>query len=289
MLHIVSCTLKHIFIAFTNSLKAMYTPEEYQVLFFEFLHVRAGVSKSVFYTQPDLALNTQICNIIEQDLKRLISGEPFQYVLGQVEFCNLTIHVDSRALIPRPETEELCFEIQKRFTSNGPILDLCTGSGCIAIALKHFFKCNEVYAGDCSDAALNLCYENANRHDLNINRFTFNLYETPIAIPDSFFDLIVSNPPYITPAEKSELHARVINFEPHMALFTPDDDGLLPYRQILKIAELHLNSNGILALELHSRTATAVFKLIQDSRIFTSLKLMHDLSGNIRFLFAYKI
>lgn len=289
MLSIATCTLKHIFKEFTNSLQALYTPDECQILFFEFLQVRAGISKSVFYTQPDYALNTQICIILGQDIKRLIAGEPFQYVLGQVEFCNVTIRIDSRALIPRPETEELCFEIQKRFTSNGPILDLCTGSGCIAIALKHFFKLNDIYAGDCSDAALNLCNENAQRLGLSVNSFLFNLYELPVSFPHSFFDLIVSNPPYITPAEKSGLHARVLNFEPHLALFTPDPEGLEPYRQILKIAELHLNKNGILALELHSQTAAAVFKLIQDSRIFTSTELMHDLSGNIRFLFAHKI
>jgi len=222
--------------------------------------------------------------------ERLAAFEPIQYILGEAWFYGMAFKVNRHTLIPRPETEELCEIIIKNTPDeNLNILDVGTGSGCIPITLlKH--KVNwKATALDIDDEALDIATENAKAQGVS-DRVTFEVTDFIQDVTSSKkWDLIVSNPPYITPAEKSGLHARVLNFEPHLALFTPDPEGLEPYRQILKIAEFHLNKNGILALELHSQTAAAVFKLIQDSRIFTSTELMHDLSGNIRFLFAHKI
>lgn len=282
------CSLKDILQKFTSLLNTLYTPETIQFLFFECIQHRAAISKTVFYTRPEYIIDAEICSRIDTDLKRLSTGEPYQYIIGYVQFCKLPIQVDARALIPRPETEELCIEIHKRYKPQSSILDLCTGSGCIALTLKQWYPKNNVYAGDCSEAALDLCNENAKRLLLPLHTFLFNLYDTEIYLPNTGFDLIVSNPPYITPQEHHELDACVINFEPHLALFTPDEDGLLPYLQILKIAKQHLNAQGKLALELHSKTAHTIFKLMQDSSIFTSVELVLDMSGNTRFLFAQK-
>ena len=197
----------------------------------------------------------------ELALERLKTAEPVQYILGYAWFLDYKIKVNKDVLIPRPETEELVTQLlynNKKFT--GTILDIGTGSGCIAITIKRLLPEAKIFAVDVSAAALNVAKQNAKD-----NKCEINFIEDDILNPDfkkypDKVDIIISNPPYISEKEKEEMHANVLKYEPHLALFT-DDDSLQFYKAILSFAKKKLKKQGELYLELNSEYAEAVFDL----------------------------
>jgi release factor glutamine methyltransferase len=221
---------------------------------------------------------------IRSVVKRLQANEPFQYIMGEVYFADLNIKIDQRALIPRPETEELIALILELGLPFGSILDLCTGSGCIALALQNKFPNAQVVGLDLSPEAIALARENALQTKLNV---TFVIEDILSWQAAQTFDLLVSNPPYIPQQEAQLMAANVLDFEPHIALFVPDHDPLLFYKRIVAIAHTSLRSKGYLALEIHEDLAAQTLALLQTDA-FENPRIYRDLQGKERMILAQK-
>jgi release factor glutamine methyltransferase len=251
--------------------------------------------KSFFgYSRTDLAVNPDI-RLTESEMlklhfaiKDLKKYKPIQYIIKKIDFLNTRIMVNESVLIPRPETEELVDLILKKETSsNLRILDIGTGSGCIAIALKKNLKNASVFGVDISKAALNLASKNAFINEVLLHFLDFNILD-PKPVPDfNSLDIIVSNPPYVTRAEKSEMKENVLRYEPHEALFV-EDDPLLFYKAIHYFASDHLKTGGRIYLEINEKFGKEVALLFMRPH-FKQCKIVKDIHGKDRFVFAVKI
>jgi len=208
---------------------------------------------------------------------------PIQYILGETEFYGLPFRVNDSVLIPRPETEELVDWIRSENNRNEAlnILDIGTGSGCIAIALKHEFPNAAVEAFDISDKALETARSNAGLNKLDVEFSKVDILN--VADQSKKWDIIASNPPYIPELEKSEIEANVLEHEPHLALFVPDNDPLLFYRHIALFAKKQLNPNGKLYFEIHRDYGKECMELLA-SLGFSEIELRKDISGNNRMI-----
>ena len=220
-------------------------------------------------------------------VQRLEKSEPLQYILGKTEFYGLTLEVNPDVLIPRPETEELVeLSLQKIKGKQVKILDVGTGSGCIAIVLAHRLKNAEVYAIDLSENALETAKRNARLNNVSIRFERVDiLHETlPFA---TAFDVLISNPPYVRESEKSEMLPSVLNFEPHQALFVPDDDPLLFYRRIALLGNEKLSSGGWLFFEINTAFAADMIGLLR-RQSYRNAEIICDLSNKERIIAAQK-
>jgi release factor glutamine methyltransferase len=254
------------------------------------------ICKRLNWTSSDLLLN-QNERLSESDLlyvrrfvKGLLAKEPFQYIIGETEFYGLTILCDSRALIPRPETEELVQWVIESVKEPKRIVDLCSGTGCISLALKSRFPTAHVQAIDFSDEALKLSEENAKKLKLDIEIIHENVLDFSHAFisNNANFDVIVSNPPYIPNKEKSMLSKHVIEHEPAMALFVEDSDPIIFYKEIIKFAEMNLQRGGLLFFELHESYGNEVLEFIQLFD-FEEIEIRPDLQGKSRMMKAQKV
>jgi len=254
------------------------------------------ICKRLNWSSSDLLLN-QNERLSESDLlyvrrfvKGLLSSEPFQYILGETEFYGLKILCDSRALIPRPETEELVEWVIECSKEPRRIIDLCSGTGCISLALKSNFLNAHVQAIDFSIDAVKLCEENARNLQLNIEIIQENVldFNGEFISGDLLYDIIVSNPPYIPNKEKNTLSKHVIEHEPSMALFVDDSDPIIFYKEIVKFAEKKLKSGGLLFFELHESYGNEVGEFIQLFG-FEEIEIRQDLQGKSRMMKAQKV
>ena len=219
--------------------------------------------------------------------KRLLLGEPIQYVIGEHEFFNLKLIVNKNVLIPRPETEELVDIVLKNHLDEGlNILDIGTGSGCIALALKKHLKNAKVFAIDVSQEALNTACKNAEVNKLDVNFSKADILHEEYNLPQTI-DIVISNPPYIPPSEKNLMHKNVTDFEPNLALFVSEDDPIIFYKRILKLASKHQNKKMKVYFELNDRFCEHVVKYAHEVG-FSNVQVMMDLQGKNRFLIAYK-
>jgi release factor glutamine methyltransferase len=218
---------------------------------------------------------------------RAAAGEPLQYITGYTEFCGHRIEVRPGVLIPRPETEEMTLMIisgNKGFS--GCITDLCTGSGCIAIALSLALPGASVTATDLSPAALEAAAHNTAATGAEVTIIAGDvLNDDPAHIPMS--DIIVSNPPYVTMREKEAMHRNVLDHEPHEALFVPDDDPLLYYRAIAGIAKARLRPGGSLWLEVNESYARGTARLLNNES-YREITVIKDIRDKERFVKAVK-
>jgi release factor glutamine methyltransferase len=216
-----------------------------------------------------------------QELK---NHRPLQYILGETEFYGMPFRVNEAVLIPRPETEELVEWILKEVAAlPAPplrILDIGTGSGCIAIALARHLPTAEIHALDLSEQALEIAAQNAHINKVNIRLFRHDIL-SPDPLPAAPFDLIVSNPPYITPSEKAAMSPNVLLHEPSQALFVPEDRPLLFYERIADLGITHLTPSGRLFFEANARFAGDVAELLRQKG-YGCVKLRTDLSGRER-------
>ena len=219
-------------------------------------------------------------------VKRLQNNEPIQYILGNTEFYGLPLKVTPAVLIPRPETEELVeWILQETKLPQPHIIDIGTGSGCIAIALAKKLKDATVDAWDVSTKPLEVAKENA-----ALNNVIVNFSKVDVLQPlqkSQHFDIIVSNPPYIKEMEKEMMSSNVLNFEPHMALFVPDNKALIFYSRIADIALQQLNNNGWLYFEINHAKGNEVTELLH-KKGFVNIELKKDISGNNRMIRAMK-
>jgi release factor glutamine methyltransferase len=240
-------------------------------------------------TQITLNKNTHFFDkhrqVIDSFIEKLKKNVPIQYILGETEFYGLMFSVNESVLIPRPETEELVDWIRTETDTKAKLqmLDIGTGSGCIAISLKHQFPNADVDAYDVSEKALETAKVNAKRNDVSV-KFS----KVDILNSDEFlkqWDIIVSNPPYIPELEKVDIQPNVLDYEPHLALFVPDNDPLLFYRRIAEMAMKQLKPGGKLYFEIHRAAGSACLKLLMELG-FTDVELRKDISGNDRMVRA---
>lgn len=203
---------------------------------------------------------------LESKVMELSEGRPVQYVIGHSEFCGLDIEVKEGVLIPRPETEELvAWAIEKVADIKQPrILDVCTGSGCIALALADRLRGASVTAVDISDDALAIARRNEERLQLGVEFIKDDALAHLPGLADRKFDVIVSNPPYIPISERESMHINVVNFEPSIALFVADNDPLIFYREIALTSKQMLSENGYLLFEIHQLLAQQTVKMLQE-------------------------
>lgn len=282
-------TVKEIIRQFKSELAEIYSPYEafqFAWLLFEHLH---GWSKTDLMLHDHTKLTVSDHLFVQKALERLKNHEPVQYIIGKTEFYGMPFSVDNSVLVPRPETEELVEWILYSVDQKKPlnILDIGTGSGCIAISLAKNIPQARVTAWDVSERALQTAIKNAERNQAKVN---FEQRDILTAIPSKAdkFDIIVSNPPYVRDSEKEQMHSNVLDFEPHLALFVDDDDALLFYRKITEFTTKSLSSGGMLFFEINRAFGEATKKLVE-SYGFKNADLRKDLSGNYRMIKAYKL
>ena len=219
-------------------------------------------------------------------LKALKNGEPIQYIVGKVPFGGLEFSVNRSVLIPRPETEELVMMVSEKVDAEGmSVLDIGTGSGCIAITLAKMKPSWKVTGCDVSEKALALAVGNAHSNGVDVQWRLQDVLQWQLS--EEKWDLIVSNPPYIPVGEKEQMEDSVIGYEPHIALFTPDDDPLIFYKVIHQISQSQLRENGLVALETHHLLGPKVAALWNDPHRW-EVTLISDLQGKERFVFVQR-
>lgn len=215
-------------------------------------------------------------------LKRLKQGEPIQYVIGDVDFMGITLRVNPSVLIPRPETEELVqLVLNENKGTDLSVLDIGTGSGCIAIALKKKNPTWEVIGIDKSVNTLSTAESNAQMHKLSMRFLKQDILETPTI--KTKFDIIVSNPPYVLESDKNQMSEMVLKHEPAQALFVPDHDPLLFYRRILDLAPSLLNPGGKIYFEIHENLGSEMKALCLASHM-SDVRVIKDMQGKDRMM-----
>lgn len=231
-----------------------------------------------------LTANTEQTEQINNYLHQLLTHRPVQYVLNESWFYNLKFDVNESVLIPRPETEELADLIIKEVQSNPfTILDIGTGSGCIPISIKKNIPEAEVSAVDVCSEALHVAMKNAVMHETEINFHLLDFLDESKWKELGIFDIIISNPPYIKRSESKTMSEHVLEYEPHKALFVPDDDALLFYRKIADFALTHLAPNGKIYVEINQQLGKETVTIFIEKG-FKEVALLRDMSGNERFL-----
>ncbi|MBN8858388.1 MAG: peptide chain release factor N(5)-glutamine methyltransferase [Sphingobacteriales bacterium] len=217
----------------------------------------------------------------------LLQHQPVQYVLQEAWFYGMRLYVDERVLIPRPETEELAEWIIKEEIKKTTIIDIGTGSGCIAIALKKNVPAADIWAIDISEAALEVAQKNAGMQHTDITFLKADILQEAAQSSLPPFDIIVSNPPYIPASGEKEMSKNVTQYEPHNALFVPDNDPLMFYSAIAAFASGNLNANGHVYMEIHEAMGEAV-KDIFEKHGLSDIIIRKDLQGKERMIRAGK-
>lgn len=240
----------------------------------------SGESEAKFLADPNQRVNI---DGVERCAAQLAAGCPVQYVTGKTEFCDMTFHVDGSVLIPRPETEELVLWAEQCAADhwNPRILDVCTGSGCIAIVLAAHLLQAEVTALDISHAALETARRNASMNGVSIRFIEDDALNGMPSLAGETFDIIVSNPPYIPHSEIESMHVNVTRYEPHEALFVDDADPLVFYRAIARAARTMLSEGGSLLFEVHEAWAERTAEMLRGEG-FGQTEVRNDLFGKPR-------
>ncbi|SOD14277.1 peptide chain release factor N(5)-glutamine methyltransferase [Pedobacter xixiisoli] len=294
--------LTELAILYQEKLSALYDEDEIQSLFLIALEDVLNYKKTDYILNkqelvPDTAL-LKLNNI----LLGLAKGTPIQYIIGRTEFYGLKFKVNSSVLIPRPETEELVKWILERCQSTAVsgqdsqvvnlnskvvnILDIGTGSGCIAIALKKHLPKAYVSAVDVSSAALSTAKDNGILNEVGVSFIEDDILDYKETYPVKF-DIIVSNPPYIKEDEKPEMHENVLANEPHTALFVSNEKPLIFYEAIADFALLHLKKDGQLFFEINANLGRETIRML-DLKGFTDIRLRLDMQGKERMILAIK-
>lgn len=270
-----------------DSLKGLFSAEEIRSLTKMILERCCSIPQQRLLFDKDIQISDTQKQDIEAIVTRLKNQEPIQYILGNTCFYDLDFNVTPDVLIPRPETEELVERILARHRQQDiRILDIGTGSGCIAVTLAAHLPEARVVAADVSPGALVTAAGNAAK-----NKVTVHFVETDIlarkALEDipGVFDVIVSNPPYVKLSEKESMEANVLNYEPHLALFVTDSDPLLFYRSIARFGNEKLRKGGSLYFEINAQYGNEVAGLLEEEG-YTDIEIIKDIPGKDRIIQA---
>lgn len=244
-----------------------------------------GLPQTTYFLNDPVTLTAEEERMLGNALERLTKNEPIQYILGYSDFCSLRFKVTPAVLIPRPETSELVEWVAQEADEKAKILDIGTGSGCIAVSLSHKLKASKITAWDISPQALEVAKENNKSNGCTVN---FELRDILTYEPeDEKFDIIVSNPPYIKELEKKEMDNNVLLWEPHLALFVPNENPLLFYRTIAEKAVKMLPPGGKLFFEInreHGKETCDMLHMLG----YTQITLRKDFDNNDRMIMAVK-
>ncbi len=285
-------TVKQVSGDFLAQLSTIYDANEVNSLCMMVLENVVNISSAKIKAFPETEISTPDSKRITNILTRLATGEPIQYILGYTEFYGLTFKVNPSVLIPRPETEELVDWIislvGRSELAVGKFLDIGTGSGCIPISLKKNLANAQVSAIDISPEALQTAKENAELNKVDVNFFKEDILKpSDRSLLTTHYSNIISNPPYVTLEDKKLMHINVTDFEPHTALFVPQDDPLIFYKAIADFASTHLVKGGLLFFEINEGYGKQVVELL-DNKEFTNIELRKDMSKKDRMIKATK-
>ena len=272
---------------FLNRLSALYSPNEAESILFFYLYYRLEMEKYQWTLRREEQLSEVCMQTITADLDRLASGFPVQYLVGKCEFFNCELSLNGKVLIPRQETEELVVEVVNRFQNRSAqrVLDVGTGSGAIALALKRYLPQAEVWATDFSENALECARENAENLKLDVNFLHHDILNDTIDSLPQDLDILISNPPYIPISEKENLHRNVKDYEPDSALFVPDSTPLIFYKKIAQVGIELLKPTGVLLFETYHLFQNQMVEMLQ-SLGYKQVVITKDLQGKSRFVEA---
>jgi len=286
--------LHHIF---NKELGSIYEKNEIDSLFFLSLEHICKVARIQLQLEPKFTINKSETNQFFETLELLKQQKPIQYIFGETEFFGLNFKLNESVLIPRQETEELIDLIIKTHITGSKknlkplrILDIGTGSGCIAISLAKNLSNVDVYALDVSSKAIEVAKKNTEHNGVNVTFIQGNILDKNTWNSDflnSEFDIIVSNPPYVRNSEKIEIQPNVLDNEPHLALFVSDENPLIFYKEIVEFSKSNLKSNGSLYFEINQYLGKETEELLDNSK-FKNIELLKDLNGNDRMLKGIK-
>jgi release factor glutamine methyltransferase len=266
-----------------QSLELVYSPQEIKSLILIICRDILRLTVTDIYLNKDIDLSGEKWKELENTVERLQKQEPIQYIREYADFFGISFHVAPGVLIPRPETEELVEMIIKENQGASRILDIGTGSGCIAISLAKHLPQATITAWDISEEALTIARENNDRLGTTVLFYNRNVLN--ISSCEEEYDLIVSNPPYITKAEKAEIEARVTNWEPDIALFVPNEDPLRFYRHIALLGRKLLSNKGKLYFEINQAYGEETAETLRKSG-YGNIRITKDLLGKDRFVTA---
>ena len=254
-----------------------YSDNELKNISLKYLYLKFNLSNSDLLINKKVLWNKKIQEEFKIDIKKLTNKIPIQHITGSEFFYDRVFHVSDKTLIPRPETEELVDIIIKSEKSNfkKSILDIGTGSGCIAVTLSNHLTSN-VIGIDVSKAAIDVAIKN---NTLTSNKVSFITSKIEDYIPEESFDLIVSNPPYIPKLDEDKVDKNVLIYEPHNALFV-DSDPIYFYKIILEFSKKHLKKNGIIYFEINQNYVELIKNLLKE----TNFEVVKDFYGNKRFV-----
>lgn len=274
---------------FRMELASLYPPDESMQLFLlavEHLSGRAGRQYSLFKNE---IVSSSDAETLTGILQQLQTARPIQHILGYAHFYGSTFEVSEHTLVPRAETEELVhLIINDHKSTQTPLqcIDIGTGTGCIPISLARHMPHHQYTAVDISHGALQVARQNAAKHHVNIQFMEVDILEWDLVFPEELrFDIIVSNPPYITPKERQDMHPNVLNFEPHTALFVEESAPLLFYDYIADFAKAHLNKGGHLYVEINQYLAAETAGLFT-KKGFKEVQVYKDIHGADRMIRA---
>ena len=273
---------------FIQELTPIFDAGEAESFFYLILEEKRQLKRIDLALQPDLVFSTEEIGNWNALLEQLKKEIPVQYLLGKTSFYGLDFEVNENVLIPRPETEELVewiIQSQKSKVKSQKlrILDIGTGSGCIAISLAKNIPNAQVYAIDVSEKALATAQKNTEINKVEVTFLNQNILETEDLGQE--FDIIVSNPPYVRNLEKQEIKKNVLDNEPHLALFVDDNDALIFYRKIAQLAQKNLTSKGQLYFEINQYLGKEMIELLEKMN-FKTIELRKDIYANDRMIFG---
>ena len=274
---------------FHKELDAIYGEEEVNSFFNLLIEAYYGFNRITLALEPELSITKEEQNPIFKALDDLKHEKPIQYILGETEFFGLPFKVNENVLIPRPETEELVDWVLKDQSTKSDdklsILDIGTGSGCIAISLAKNLPQAKVFALDVSKGALKIAQENAKENNVTVKFIEASILEQPTV--GSQLDIIVSNPPYVRNQEKKEMKNNVLDNEPHLALFVEDENPLQFYKAITEFAVHNLKNEGVLYFEINEYLGNEMIELLSDNN-FKNIELKQDIFKKDRMIKATK-
>ena len=270
---------------FIQTLTPIYDATEAESFFYLILENRLQMKRVDLALHPEIEFSESQLQDYNDILKKLEQQIPIQYILGSTSFYGLEFEVNENVLIPRPETEELVSWILSNHDSSThlKILDIGTGSGCIAIALAKNLPNAQVFAIDVSEKALATAKNNADRNEVKVNFIKQDILNTENL--EQSFDIIVSNPPYVRNLEKDEIKQNVLAHEPHLALFVEDQNALIFYDKIANLSQRHLNPNGQLYFEINQYLGKEMVQLLEQKG-FSAVELRKDIYDNDRMIFG---
>jgi len=275
---------------FQEKLSSVFSSSEIKFMFNIAAEERLSL-KSAFLLPEDKALSESDLLFFHFMVKRLLKGEPFQQIIGFTEFYGLNIKVSPEVLTPRPETEELVHlivnDLKKEALLNPRILDVCSGSGCIALALKNAFSEGRISGLEKSDKAIEVAKENVKSLKLDVSFEMCDVLTDNWPVEDNSLDVLVSNPPYVTNSERAEMSSTVLDFEPEMALFVPDEAPLLFYEAIAKKGQKLLKEKGKLYFEINEQFGKETGSMLEKNG-YKNVQLLKDLQGRDRMVRAIK-